>query len=180
MSSNETPSPSDAIRPWLREWVRDVYYAKRGEIEPLIKALRSNRPLGFDPRVEKYVRDTLAGLLAGEFKRSRGRTKLSNGNIACRQLDQAYLIIDIDRLHRRMIVNGARNPQQEACNQYAKERGSITGKSVLRHYRKAKSNPAVRALLRGVPSQEEGLSPGGAPLADLGKRYAKTGNGEFK
>lgn len=180
MSSNETPSPSDAIRAWLRGWVRDVEGAKRGDIEPLIDALRSDRPIGLDPRVEKYVRNALAGLLAGEFKRSRGRTKLSNGDIARRKYDQARLINDIDCLHRRMIRKRARNPQQEACDQYARQRRGITGKSILRNYRKAMRDIDVLEIAQKMAEQEERLLSGDVPLADIGRRYAKPGNGEIK
>jgi hypothetical protein len=51
-------------------WDGNIWSARRGDVTPLIAALRSDRPLG--ARDERKVRDFLASLLAGEIKQKRG------------------------------------------------------------------------------------------------------------
>jgi hypothetical protein len=63
----------EAIRRLAIHWWPEIQAAKDGDPTPLIDALRSNKPL--PPSEERLLRDSLAGLLAGEFKRPRGRPR---------------------------------------------------------------------------------------------------------
>ncbi|MCZ7643143.1 MAG: hypothetical protein M5U33_11175 [Pseudorhodoplanes sp.] len=52
-------------------WYWEIKAAKNGDVAPLIIALRSDKPIS--PRGERSLREAIAALLAGEFKRRRGR-----------------------------------------------------------------------------------------------------------
>jgi hypothetical protein len=54
-------------------WWGQIDTAKRGDFKPLIKALRSDKPLPVKEIEERWLRDTLAAALAGELKRKQGR-----------------------------------------------------------------------------------------------------------
>ena len=51
-----------------------IHEAKKGNLEPVIEALRSDLPI--HPLEERKLREALADLLAGKFKRERGRQKV--------------------------------------------------------------------------------------------------------
>jgi hypothetical protein len=52
-------------------WWAEIDAAKRNDPKPLIQALRSDKPIPL--RGERWLRNSIAAILAGEFKRARGR-----------------------------------------------------------------------------------------------------------
>lgn len=156
--------PSDEIRAWMREWVKDIYAAENGDIGPLIAAIRSSRQIGLEPQTERYIRSTIADLLSGK-KRRRGRQKLSTADAIRKKFDQAELVREIDRIYRKMLRKRVGNARQAACDEYALRRGNITGASILRAYRAATKTAGVMEIVRLINYRAE------VPLASLfGKR----------
>jgi hypothetical protein len=63
-------SMREAIKRLAIEWWLEIDAAKHGDLKPLIQSLRSGKPLDQN---ERWLRNNIASILAGEFKRSRGR-----------------------------------------------------------------------------------------------------------
>ena len=51
-------------------WWSEIDAAKHGNNEPLIEALLSEKPI--PPREERWLRNTIAALLSGKYRRKRG------------------------------------------------------------------------------------------------------------
>jgi hypothetical protein len=64
-------SRQEAIKRLAIEWWPEIDAAEHGDLKPLIQSLRSDKP--FDRQHERWLRNKIASILAGEFKRSRGR-----------------------------------------------------------------------------------------------------------
>jgi hypothetical protein len=59
-----------AIQALGLSWLPEIEAARSGNAAPLVASLRSSKPIRRDE--ERWWRDAIAGILAGEFRRSRG------------------------------------------------------------------------------------------------------------